>query len=164
LEDEEMRGFFIADKRWKRFVFLFVSAILTAISVAYPKLGFLNWVSLVPLALVFLHICPDKKVKLRHVYWYAFFFLYVYYLPLFTWFLQLYPFPFISEMTKGYAILLAAVMWLGSTLLESLVFAFSFLLFAFFARGRAGQKYPVLNAMHWQGFGLSLSGYKHFGG
>ncbi len=140
-----------ADKRLNRFIFLAISALLTALSVIYPKVGFLSWISIVPAAIVFFTICADMKMKYKYVFWYAFFFFYIFYLPIFTWFLELYPFSFISEMTDGYAILLAGVMWLGSTFLESLIFSFSIVLLAVFARGALAQKYKILNAFAYAG-------------
>ena len=75
----------ISDKTTKisytalRFLLLALGGVLTGLTLVFPEIGFVEWITLVPVAAVVLVRASDEKVKLRSLYldgltfFYAFF-------------------------------------------------------------------------------------------
>ena len=102
----------ITEKRIWRFCLLAVSALLTGLTVVFPKIGFLEWISLIPVGIFLLSYASKPTVRLRALYGWGLFFFYGYYLVTFHWFVNLYPLDFIDGMTHGAALTVVLVAWL----------------------------------------------------
>ena len=50
-----------------RILILVLSGALTGLTIAFPKLGFIEWISIIPAAVILLKRGTDKKIKLRSV-------------------------------------------------------------------------------------------------
>ena len=74
-----------------RFLFIILSGVLTGLTLVLTKLGFFEWITLIPVALVLLVRASDKTVKYRSLYLDGFAFFYSFYLVCYHWFLYLYP-------------------------------------------------------------------------
>ena len=84
----------LASTKW-RTLLLFLSAALSGITLIFPKIGFIEWITLIPAAIVLLCRAPQREIRLRSLYRDGFIFFYTFYLVCFHWFTYLYPLDFI---------------------------------------------------------------------
>ena len=124
-----------------RLVLLLVSAVLTGITICYPALGIIEWITLMPAMLVLFSISDDRELRLRRVYLYGFFFFMCFFVTVWHWFFAMYPLEF-TGMTAGAAFVVCTLAVLGIPLVQSSTFAFVFVLFAKMARGRVAERAP----------------------
>lgn len=140
-------------KKWLRFALLGGSAILTGLTLVFPAVGFLEWLTLIPACLFLFRFASDEGVRLRTLYGYGCFFFYCYYLTVFHWFLNLYPLEFVDGMSKLGALAVVLVAWLGLSLLQTLFGGLLFVLCGILFRGRLARRYsmarPFLLALLW---------------
>ena len=129
-------------KRYK-IALLCVSGLLTALTVVYPTVGFLEWVTLIPAAMALICVADDKEIKLFKVYLYGTVFFMSYYLVIYHWFLYMYPLSFM-DVSKGVAILVVTVAWIGLSIFQTLSSSLIFLVFAFIFRSRIFEKLKIL--------------------
>ena len=64
----------LLQKRYIKIIFLAVSGILTGLTVGFPSLGVLEWLSIIPMALVLFSLCESSQHRLRSIYAYGLFF------------------------------------------------------------------------------------------
>lgn len=138
-----MLKFDFLEKRYVRFIFLALSAMLTGICVCYPDLGILQWVSLIPAALVIFSVADTCKNRLRSVYLYGLFFYMCYFVTVWHWFFVMYPLEF-TGMDAGTALLVVLAAVLGIPLVQSSMFAFVLVIFCKLARGETAKRIPFL--------------------
>ena len=136
-----------------RILILALSGALTGLTLAIPKLGFIEWITIIPAAVILLKRGSDKKIKLRSLYFDGLVFFYGFYLVCYHFFLSMYPLEFIDGMTQGTAISVVIIAWLGLSLLQSLMGGFVFLLSSIAFRTDLLQKKvflkPFLVAIVW---------------
>jgi len=151
----------LTDKKYKRFSLLAVSGVLTGLVLAFPILGILEWISLVPCAVFFLCYGTDKTVKLRHIYLYGFFMLFLFYVVNYHWFMKLYPLAFIEGITKFGAAALLLFVWFGLSALQAAIGGLSMLLMAVVLRARPMERFaflrPIAAASVWVIFEWSFT-------
>ena len=104
-----------------KYIFLALGAFLTALTLMIPAIGFLEWVSLVPAAIIFIITAKDETVKYKKMYLYGFVYYMSFGLSIFHWFVNLYPLEFIDGMTKGGALAVVILAWFGLSLLQALM-------------------------------------------
>lgn len=127
----------------KCIVLLPLSGVLTALCLVFPKLGFLQWVAMVPMLLyLFTRDVHARRAPLRFFGAGALYFL-SYYLVIYHWFFALYPMEF-AGVSKGEAALLVVVCWLGLSLLQTFFFSLIFPLFALLCRTWAIKRWQLL--------------------
>ncbi|MBO7302582.1 MAG: apolipoprotein N-acyltransferase [Clostridia bacterium] len=131
-------------KAWIRALVLMLSGALTGLTIAIPEIGFLEWITIVPAAIILLKRGFDGDIKLKRIYLDGFIFFYGFYLVCYHFFLSMYPLDFISGMTDGTAAAAVAVCWLGMALLQSLMGGLVFLLAALIFRGRICKRVKLL--------------------
>lgn len=131
------------ESRAVRTLLLTVGAAVTALAVCFPTVGVLEWVSLVPPALVLFAAAGREKFSFRRSYLAGLGFFMVYYAIIFHWFFYMYPLEFL-ELSAGAAAVVVMVACFGLAFLQSLVSAFIFPLFFVAARGRLVKKCPIL--------------------
>ena len=134
-------------KRASRFLLLALGAVLTGITLVCPKLGIIEWVTMIPAALTLISICSDGRVRRRGLYGYGFFYFMCFYLVNYHWFINLYPLDFIDGMTKGAAVAVVLAGWVGLSLLQSLTGGLVFVLFGECVRGTVTKRFPPLGAL-----------------
>lgn len=127
-----------------RLLVLILSGVLTGLTVAFPVIGFLEWITIIPAAVILLCRASNKELKLRTLYLDGLVFFYGYYLVCWHFFISMYPLDFIDGVTKGTAAAVVAISWLGLSLLQALMGAFVFLLSGVILRGRICQKVGIL--------------------
>ena len=135
----------LASTKW-RTLLLFLSAALSGITLIFPKIGFIEWITLIPAAIVLLCRAPQREIRLRSLYRDGFIFFYTFYLVCFHWFTYLYPLDFIDGMTKGSALLVVILAWFGVALVQALLSAFMFVLAGVLCRSRVCERIPLCRA------------------
>ena len=129
-------------KKYK-ILLLCVSGLLTALAVVFPTVGVLEWVTIIPAAMVLICISEDEKIKLRRVYLCGTVFFMSYYLVIYHWFLYMYPLSFM-DVSKGVAILVVTVAWIGLSIIQTISSSLIFLVFAIVFRSRIFEKLKIL--------------------
>lgn len=132
------------EKRWVRYLLLAISGILTGLTLTFPVLGFLEWLTLIPFGLFLLDYAMRSQVRLRALYGYGLFFFFCYYLVVYHWFINLYPLDFIDGMTKGAALCVVGVSWFGLSLLQALMAGVTFIAMGLLFRTPLARKLPIL--------------------
>ena len=117
--------------RKKRFFLLFLSATLTGLTLVFPEIGFIEWITLVPTCIFLLDESENRNLKTRHVYGYGFFFFMCYYVVVFHWFINLYPLDFIDSMSPIAAAFIVFLGVFGVSALQSVSGGALFLLARF---------------------------------
>ena len=136
-----------------RLLLLALSGTLTGLTVAFPELGFLEWLTIIPAAIILLKRGSDKKVNLGTLYIDGLVFFYGFYLVCYHFFLSMYPLDFLADVTNAEAAVVVVVAWFGLSLLQSLFGGFVFLLAGLIFRGhlceRVGLLKPFIVAALW---------------
>lgn len=126
-----------------RYPLLILSGCLTALPTVFSRLGFLQWVSMIP-CLMFLYACTcNIAIRKRQLYFYGIVYFWSYYAVAFHWFLYMYPMEF-AGLSKGAAAFVVILAMFGLSLFQSLMSALSFVLFGVLARGVTLKRYKVL--------------------
>ena len=94
-----------------RYIFLALGGLLTGLMLVFTKLGFFEWITMIPVGIVVLVRASDRAVRLRSLYFDGLIFFYAYYLVCYHWFVYLYPLEFIDGMTKGAALAVVILAW-----------------------------------------------------
>ena len=137
-----MRGF-LDRKPIFNYIFLAIGAFLTALTLMIPSIGAVEWVSLVPAAIVFIIAARDPDVCYKQMYLYGFVYYMSFGLSIFHWFINLYPLDF-AGMTKPAAAVVVVVAWAGLSLLQAIFAAFMPILLALLVRKSVISKYRML--------------------
>lgn len=127
----------MTDKKYKRFLLLAISGILTGVTVILPQVGFLEWITLAPAALFLIIEASDPTRKLRSLYGYGLFFFMMFYMVGFHWFISLYPLDFIDGMTPLAAIAVVLAGCVGLSFLQALFGGLLFVALGILFRTRA---------------------------
>lgn len=146
----------MTDKKYKRFLLLAVSGLLTGLTVIVPQLGFLEWITLVPAALFLLLEASDPERKLRSLYGYGLFFFLVFYMVGFHWFVSLYPLDFIDGMTPAAALAVVLAGCVGLSFLQALFGGLLFVALGLLFRTKLLERHsllkPILLATTWAAY------------
>lgn len=141
-----LNGFCVIKKavlRVPRLLLLPLGAVLMALCLLFPKIGTLQWLVMVPMLLYLFDKNQQERISLKKAYGLGFLYFYVFYLVIWHWFVTLYPMEF-AGVTKGEAILLIAICWLGLSLLQTVFSALTFPVFVALSRTRLLKKAPLM--------------------
>ena len=123
----------------KQLPWLLLGAVLTALTLVYPKLGFVQWLSMIPMIVGVYRLCDGGECTAPRAWGYGFLTVWTYYFVIYHWFVNLYPLDFVGMDNASSAVVIAAG-WLGLPILQALLGGFVFLLYfwihksGFFAR------------------------------
>ncbi len=120
-----------------------LGGVLTALTLIFPRIGFLEWFALIPSLLFLFGHLERKEAPLRRYYALGLLFFFSFFFTVFHWFLRLYPMEF-AGVTKGEAVVLVLICWIGLSLLQTVIAAFSFPLFAFLWRSEPVRRVRML--------------------
>ena len=129
--------------RWIVLFMLALGAILTGLTLVFPVLGFLQWLTMIPLIFAAFCIAADERVSLLHAYGYGFFTVFLYYGVLYHWFVNLYPLDF-AGLDHAASIVVVIAGWVGLSLLQAIPGGLVFLLFVLLCRTTQIKRTPVL--------------------
>lgn len=133
-------------KRIFRLVMLAIGGALTGLTLVFPSIGILEWISLVPAAIAIISIGEDENIRKRGIYGYGFFFFFCFYLVNYHWFINLYPLDFVGGMTKSAALAVVLAGWVGLSVLQAFVGGFVLLIFAIGVKTRAAKRFFSIGA------------------
>lgn len=122
---------------------MLLGVILTALTLIFPKIGFLEWVTLIPFFLGAFAYCSDEKRSLWSTYWGGFLTVFAYYFVIYHWFLSLYPLDFIG-MDKASSVVVVIAGWVGLSALQAFWGGFILLIFKLLHRVRVFERTPFL--------------------
>ncbi len=136
-------------------LWLLSGAALTALTLIFPWLGILEWVTMIPICIGLYRLCERENFTAIRAYGYGFLTVYVYYCFLYHWFVSLYPLDFAGlDNTASMVVVVAG--WLGLPILQAAVGGFVFLFYRFFAKTDISKRYPLMRpfvlAALWVGF------------
>ena len=123
--------------------FLLFSALLTGLILIFPILGFLQWISMIPLFIGVFRMGEREKIGLFKSYLYGFLTVFAYYFVIYHWFTCLYPMDF-AGFDPASAVVVIIAGWVGLSLLQAIPGGLVFLLYKLLARGRILQRIPLL--------------------
>ena len=92
-----------------RLLVLIFSGVLTGLTIAIPQIGFLEWITIIPAAIILIKRGSDRSVKLGALYGDGFTFFYGFYLVCYHFFLSMYPLDFINGVTKETAAIVVVI-------------------------------------------------------
>ena len=129
----------------KKYMWLLMpfSGVLMGLCLAFPAIGFLEWVAMIPALLFFFVVAKDRAVGYRRLYLYGFCYYFFFYLTSLHWFLNLYPMEFLG-VSRGEAMLLVGICWVGLTLLQTIFAALVLPLFGFLCRSAVMERLASL--------------------
>ena len=134
----------LTDAKWKRYLLLASSGILTGLTLVFPQIGFLEWLTMVPAAIFILSELDSDKYRARKIYGYGLFFFLSFYVVVFHWFVNMYPLDFIDGMTAWAAIVVVLAGCVGLSLFQALFGGLAFLLLRWLFRTRFLSDHRVL--------------------
>lgn len=141
-----MKGESEVKKRLNNFppmLMLAISALFTALPLVITELGFLQWISVVPTAIVLFESIRDKEIRLKKMYGRGLIFFWIYYAVVFHWFFYMYPLDF-AGLSNGASLVVVFVACLGLSLIQALFSAFAFVLITAISRTKIAEKRPLL--------------------
>ena len=130
-------------KLWKMRAFMALGAVLTALTLIFPQVGFLEWFTLIPLAVAAIRLCEDKAFSLRAAWVSGFLTAFCFYFVLFHWLVDLYPMDFIG-MDNAASVVVIAAGWIGVPALDAVVGGTLFLLFCLLQKSGLFNRAPLL--------------------
>ena len=137
----------ITDKRWKRYLLVLASSALTVLTLIFPKIGFLEWLTLIPLGIFLLDVAASDRVRLRGMFGYGMLFFTPFYIALYYWFAYLYPLEFMEGMTTWAAVAVVFAACILLPLLQALYGGLMFMGIRFLFRCKLFSKYTFLRPL-----------------
>lgn len=138
-----MKDFFA--KNYKKFdiPILLICGMLTALPLVFTSLGFLQWVSVIPVAWILIRSVEDGEVKLGKFYLKGLVFFMGYYVVSFHWFFYMYPLDF-AGVSKFVSLIIVMLGCFGISLVQALQSALVFLIFGAISRVDQVKKHSVV--------------------
>ncbi|MBR3894697.1 MAG: apolipoprotein N-acyltransferase [Clostridia bacterium] len=131
---------------------MLIGAVLTALTLVFPAIGLLEWVTMIPLFVGVYRLAERADCTLRRAYGYGFLTVYVFYFVIYHWFLRLYPLDFVGMDNASSAIVIAAG-WFGLPILQAATGGLIFLTFRWMHKtsifARAPMLRPIVFAALW---------------
>ena len=122
---------------------MLISVALTALTLIFPKVGYLEWITLIPFFLGAFVYCSDQKRSLWRTYWGGFLTVFVYYFVIYHWFLSLYPLDFIGMDNASSAVVVVAG-WVGLSVFQAVPGGLIFVIFKLLSSGKIFDRAPAL--------------------
>ena len=108
---------------------LVLSGALTSLPLIFPSMGFLQWVSMIPAAIILILSADNEETKLRKIYGRGLLYFWSFYAVSFHWFFYMYPLDF-AGLSNAASIAVVLVACFGLSLFQAIWSAFAFMLFA----------------------------------
>ena len=116
--------------RIMRTALIILSGALTGLTLIFPKIGFLQWISIVPAAILLFDLLRGADFKFRYAWKCGIVFFISYYLVAYHWFLGLPSLEF-TGLGKAETVIVMLLGWWGVSLLQALGGSLVFVLIAF---------------------------------
>ncbi len=122
---------------------LIAGGLLTGLTLVFPQLGFLEWLTMIPIFLGAYRLGECETIGLRRTYWYGFLTIFVFYFVIYHWFVYLYPLDFAGMSEAGSLVVILAG-WVGLSLLQAIPGGLIFLFFKLLHRTPLFRRLPIL--------------------
>ena len=122
---------------------MLVGVTLTALTLIFPKIGFLEWITLIPFFIGTFIYCSNSQKNLWRTYFGGFLTVFVYYFIIYHWFLSLYPLDFIG-MDEAASVVVVAAGWIGLSVLQAIPGGFIFVIFKLLQKSGIFDRTPIL--------------------
>ncbi len=122
---------------------MLIGVALTALTLIFPKIGFLEWITLIPFFLGAFCYCADEGKSVWRTYWAGFLTIFTYYFIIYHWFLSLYPLDFIGMDNASSAVVVVAG-WVGLSIFQAIPGGLIFVIFKLLHRGGVFEQRPIL--------------------
>lgn len=122
---------------------LLCGAALTALTLIFPQIGFLEWISMVPLFIGVYRMGTASRIGLWKSYGYGFLTVLCFYVINYHWFLYLYPLDFI-DMTPAASIVVVIAGSVGLSLLQAIPGGLIFVLYKLLNKNGVFMRLPLL--------------------
>lgn len=126
--------------------YLLIGAVLTSLTLIFPQIGILEWLTLIPLLIGAYRLCGIETYGLGKTYWYGFLAIFAYYFVIYHWFLYLYPLESVGIDNFSSAFIVAAG-WIGLPILQALPGGLIFVLFKLLHRTEVFRRAPLLRPL-----------------
>lgn len=124
-------------------LWLIISGCLTSLPLIITELGFLQWFSIIPMALILIRSAENGEVKLKKLYGRGLLFFLIYYAVSFHWFFYMYPLDF-AGLSNGVSLIVVLLACFGLGLFQAVQSAFIFVLYGLATRSDAVRKHRIL--------------------
>lgn len=122
---------------------LLCGACLTGLTLVFPTVGFLEWITMIPIFIGAFRLGEDRDMRLRRVYLYGFLTVFAYYFVVYHWFTYLYPLDFVGmDSLSSLVVILAG--WIGLSLLQAIPGGLIFVVFVLLYRTGSVRRVPLL--------------------
>ncbi len=118
----------MTNKRGAVLPWLILGAVLTALTLIFPEVGILEWLTMIPLVLGAMRLCERQDTTLKRAFGYGFLTVYVFYVVIYHWIVNLYPLDFVG-MDEASSAVVVALGWFGLPVLQGIVGGAIFWLF-----------------------------------
>ena len=139
-----------------RFLWVFFGALLTALPLLVPQIGFFSWVGMIPLIHGAVLVCKREECTRRAAFGTGFVAGFVFYFAVFHWLVYLIDSMQSVDMTKGEAVAVVLAGWIGVPALYGILSGLLFLLFRAMHKTGIFAKIPLLRpfafAALWTGY------------
>ena len=126
-----------------RLPLLLFGAVLTGFTLVFPSVGFLEWITMIPIFIGAYRLAEDDTIRLRRAYLYGFLTVLAYYFVIYHWFTWLYPLDFVG-MDGAASVVVILAGWIGLSFLQALPGGLVFLSFVLLHRTGALRRTPLL--------------------
>ena len=131
-------------KKQRNLFLMLLGVSLTAITVLIPRIGLLQWITLIPFFIgLYSYFDQTERVRYRVAYLYGFLVCYCYNLFLYSWFLNLYPLD-LAGLDNAASLVVVMAGWLGLSLLQALPGGLILVAYAYLHNNRLFAKAPIL--------------------
>ncbi len=126
-----------------RYLIAPICGILMALPLVYSALGILQWISLIPTAIILYFLVDDIQVKGKKIYTFGLSYFFPFYIVVFHWFYYMHPMDFagLSGAASLFVVTLACV---GMAIFQAAAAACIFPVFAWISRGIFVRLNPIL--------------------
>ncbi len=122
---------------------MILGGLLTGLTVIFPQLWLVEWVSMIPIFYGFYQFCAHKEFSLKRAYAYGFFTVFFYHLVIYHWFLKMYPMDFVG-LTEEESLFVVILGWIGLPLLQAIPGGLMFLFAHWLERREVFARFPFL--------------------
>lgn len=127
----------------KQLLWMILGGVLTGFTLVLPQLGFLQWLTMIPLMIGIFRLGEDFALSARRMYGYGFLTVFAYYLVIYHWFFNLYPLDFAGlDNLSSIGVVLAG--WIGLSLLQAIPGGLVFLFYRLLARTGLYERHPLV--------------------
>ncbi|MBQ1229519.1 MAG: apolipoprotein N-acyltransferase [Clostridia bacterium] len=127
----------------KQLLWMALGGALTGVTLVLPQLGFLQWLTMIPMMIGIYRLGEDSTLSARRMYGYGFLTVLAYYLVIYHWFFNLYPLDF-AGLSNASSIGVVLAGWIGLSLLQAILGGLVFLFYRLLGQTGIYERHPLV--------------------